>query len=267
MSATDEVQSAADEVQIERDGAIGTITLNDPATLNSLSAQTLAAVCEAIQQLSDDPQIRVLVLTGNGRGFSSGARLSRRPDGELDVDSATLDGVSRVYRLLQQCDKPVLGVVNGIAAGAGMSMALACDYVLAGDAAAFSLAFGKIALMPDGGATALVAASIGRARALRLALTAEKLPASTAAEWGLIAEVCPQADLQTRAAELAAAFAANAPLAMAETKHAINAAVMPSVADVLTAEEQGQVRLLATADFREGVTAFTEKRTASFTGR
>jgi enoyl-CoA hydratase len=145
-------------------------------------------------------------------------------------------------------------------------MALACDYVLASEAASFVLAFARIGLMPDGGATALVAASVGRARAMRLALTGERLAAATAEEWGLVAECVPAEAFAERAEALLHAFASGPTVALGETKAAVNAASV-DVEAALAREEAGQVALMGTEDYREGVAAFLAKRPADFSGR
>ncbi len=160
----------------------------------------------------------------------------------------------------------MVALVHGVAAGIGVPMALACDYVLAADEAPFVLAFSRIGLMPDGGATALVAASVGRARAMRLALTGEKLDGATAAAWGLVAESVPTDRFAERAAELLGSFAAAATVALAETTAAVNAATL-DIEGALGREDAGQRMLATTEDHREGAAAFVQKRPADFRGR
>ncbi len=257
-----------DVVIVESTDRIGQIRLNDPETLNAVSSEMLAELAEAALAFEHDDTIRVVTITGTGRGFCSGARLSpAASDGPTEVDASTLDEVGRAIRAIMSSTKPYVASVNGIAAGVGMSLALACDYVVAAPEAAFMLAFSRIGLMPDGAATGLVAASIGRARAMRMALTAEKISAATALEWGLIAEVCANDALSARTREVCEQLAGSAPLAVALTKQAINAGSMEDVEVVLAREEAGQARLLSTADFAEGVAAFTGRRPAVFTGR
>ena len=174
---------AVPTVLVETTGVVGRITLNAPERLNAVDPGMCEVVADAVRAFDDDPAVRVIALTGAGRGFCSGAPLSA--DG---ATQGTLYAGADLVRALLASRTPVVALVNGVAAGIGVPMALACDYVLASDAASFVLAFARIGLMPDGGSTALVAASIGRARAMRLALTGEKLDAVTAAEWGLVAE-------------------------------------------------------------------------------
>ena len=233
--------SDGDTVLVDTRAGVGRITLNAPDRLNAVDPQMLADLADAIHRLDINPQVRVIVVAGAGRGFCSGAALG---------NGAT----------------PSVALVHGVAAGAGVSIALACDYVLASEAASFVLAFARIALMPDGGATALVAANIGRARAMRLALTGEKLDGPTAEEWGLVSELVPAGDFDRRAEDVVAALASRGPLASTATKRSINAATL-SLDDTLAREERGQSTLLRTDDFVEGVMAFREKREARFTGR
>jgi enoyl-CoA hydratase/carnithine racemase len=252
-------------ILVEVTGAIGRITLNAPDRLNAVDAPMLEALADAVTDLDARPEVRVISLTGSGRGFCSGAFLDDRLD--LDqVGTATLDGVNRLARAVLGAGTPVVALVNGVTAGLGCSIALVTSYVLATESASFVLAFGRIGLMPDGGATALVAASIGRARALRMAISAEPVDARTAHAWGLIAEACPDEAFGERSEALLRRLAAGPTRAIAATTAAINAATLGDIGAVLAREEQGQTSLLASADFREGTRAFAERRTAHFTG-
>lgn len=246
---------------MESTGSVGRITLNAPERLNAVDPEMCEAVTGAVRAFDVDPGVRVIALTGEGRGFCSGAPLSAE-----GVTRGTLYAGADVVRALLGCRTPTVALVNGVAAGIGVPMALACDYVLTSESASFVLAFSRIGLMPDGGATALVSASIGRARALRLALTGERLAATAAAEWGLVAECVPEDAFATRGEEVLTAFAAGATLALGETTAAVNAASV-EVEAALAREEAGQLRLMATEDHREGVAAFLAKRPARFTAR
>ncbi len=246
-------------------GGVGAIVLNVPDRLNAVDAPMLDLLVATIARLEADPAVRVLTLTGRGRGFCAGADLSSGDAAATQVDTATLYAAGAVTRALLRSAKPVVACVNGVAAGVGVSFALACDYVLATESASFVLAFTKVGLMPDGGATALVAASIGRARAMRMALTAEKVPAGVAAQWGLIAEAVPDADFASRREALLTSLVAGAPLAFARTKSAVNAATVDLDAS-LAREEEGQEGLLRSNDFSEGVRAFLTKEAPRFRG-
>jgi enoyl-CoA hydratase/carnithine racemase len=255
------------QVAVEVAAGIATITLNAPDRLNAVDTEMLDAVADALLEASARADVRAIALTGAGRGFCSGAALTVPEETEGGaVDTATLVAAGRAILAVVAAPKPVVALVNGVAAGVGCSLALACDYVLATSSASFMLAFTKIGLMPDGGATALVAASAGRARAMRMALTAEKVPAGTAYEWGLIAEVVSDEQYDARSAALLTGLAQGATLAYAATKAAVNAATLPEFQAVLDREEAGQGRLLATPDFAEGMEAFFARRPGRFTG-
>ncbi len=251
---------AVPTVLVETTGVVGRITLNAPERLNAVDPGMCEVVAEAVRGFDDDPAVRVIALTGAGRGFCSGAPLSAG-----GATQGTLYAGADLVRALLASRTPVVALVNGVAAGIGVPMALACDYVLASDAASFVLAFARIGLMPDGGSTALVAASIGRARAMRLALTGEKLDAVTAADWGLVAECVASQEFPARSEVLLAGFAGAATLALGETKAAVNAASV-DVEAALAREETGQIALMHTQDYREGVAAFLAKRSAEFAG-
>lgn len=248
-------------VRVEADGAIGRITLDAPERLNAVDPEMCAAVTEAVRRFDADPDVRVVALTGEGRGFCSGAPLTAE-----GAQMGVLDAGADLVRAIVGSRTPVVALVHGVAAGIGVPMALACDYVLAADEAPFVLAFSRIGLMPDGGSTALVAAAVGRARAMRLALTGEALPGRTAAEWGLVAESVAADGFAARADELLAAFAAGATLALGETKAAVNAATL-DLEGALAREDVGQRALATTADHREGAAAFVGKRRPEFRAR
>lgn len=259
-----------ESVLVDVAGQVATVTLNVPERLNAVDAAMIDAALAQVSAVDADPAVRVIALTGAGRGFCSGADLSPATSegagAELRIEDATLFAAGRLSTALMTSATPTVALVNGPAAGVGVAFALACDYTLASASASFTLAFTRIGLMPDGGATALVAANVGRARALRMALTAERVPAATARDWGLIAECVEDGTFEQRSRALLAAFAEAPPAAMAATAAAVTAASV-DLAAALAIEEPGQVALLATEDFRQGVAAFIEKRPARFTGR
>ena len=245
------------------EGGVLRITFDRPDRLNSLTAELIHAAAEAVENASA-AGTRLIVLTGTGRAFSSGADVG--PDGSppgLD----TLEAASRFVRAVTATPVVCLAAVNGIAAGVGCSFALAADITVAKESAAFMLAFTKIGLMPDGGASLLVPASIGRARAARMALLAEKVDARTAADWGLIAFATADEEFDAVVADLVARLSAGAPLALAATKQVVNATTLPLLEATLAAERDGQGALLASSDFQEGMAAFQQKRAAVFAGR
>ena len=251
-------------------GPAGTIPGDAPERLNAVDPEMLDAVAGYVAAAGEEPGVRVVAVTGSGRGFCSGANLAGASGGEGAaagaVEDGTLLGVSRVARALVGCPRPTVALVNGVAAGAGASMALACDYVLATASASFVLAFARIGLMPDGGATATVAAAVGRTRAMRMALLGEPLSAQEAYGAGLAGFVVPDEELAGTVDALVRRLAAGPPLAYAATKKAVNAATLPHLEDALHRERTGQTVLLRTRDAAEGMRAFGEKRPPDFRG-
>ena len=251
------------EVRVE-DGALW-LTLNRPHVFNALSAEMADEVARLVEEATGRDDVRVVVLTGTGQAFSTGADISGA-DAHEHFDVSALDRANRIIRAITRLDKPVVAAVNGIAAGVGCSAALAADIVVAAESAGFLLAFARIGLMPDGGATATVAASIGRARAMRMALLAEPLTAREAYDAGLVTHVASDADFPDLVARLVARLAAGPPLALAASKKAVNAATLPHLDDALERERTGQTVLLRTSDVAEGMRAFSEKRKPVFRG-
>jgi enoyl-CoA hydratase len=211
--------------------------------------------------------VRVVRISGAGRGFSSGAGISEKDHadpGSTGAPGEVLDAANRCVRAITQLPQPVVAVVHGPAAGVGVSLALACDIVLASEKAFFMLAFTKIGLMPDGGASALVAAAVGRIRAMRMALLAERLSASEAFDWGLVSAVYPPRGFDAEVDKVIAALAAGPAVALRKTKDAINAATLTELEGALERESRGQLALLDSQDFREGTRAFQQRRAANF---
>lgn len=258
--------AAQDEVLLTRDGAVVTITLNRPETLNALTAGMLASLADAVAEVADT-DARVVVLTGAGRGFCSGADLRRAlGDTGQEDPGAVIDACNRAVLTMQTMPQPVVAAVRGPAVGMGCGLALACDLVLAAQSATFSLPFTGIGLMPDGGASVLIPASLGRTRAMTLALLGDRLTAAEALQAGMASRVLPDVEFDAAVHEVVARLATGAGQALAATKRAVNAVTLPGLADGLAAERDGQVRLLGTSDFAEAIAAFSEKRPPHFTG-
>ncbi|MEU9064889.1 enoyl-CoA hydratase [Streptomyces sp. NPDC048430] len=253
-----------DELLVEQDGGVLRLVLNRPDTLNSLNASTLDALTKELKRVEKDQTVRVVLLSGSGRAFSSGADIVSKGEGG---SNGTLAAANRAVLAIRELDRPVVAAVNGLAAGAGTSLALACDIVLATRSSYFLLSFINIGLMPDGGATALIPAAIGRARAARMALLGEKISAGTAAEWGLISYVVDDDSFADEVDRAVAKLSVGPSLAYAATKRAINSATIDYLAAAIDRETVGQERLLRSTDFIEGVRAFQQKRKAEFTGR
>ena len=251
------------EVLVE-DGALW-VTLNRPEVFNALSGEMADQLAALVEDATARDDVRVVVMTGTGAAFSTGADISGDSAHE-HFDVSALDRANRIIRAIVQLDKPVVAAVNGIAAGVGCSAALAADIVVASESAAFLLAFARIGLMPDGGATATVAASVGRARAMRMGLLAEPLSAREAYDAGLVTHVAADADFADTVATIVRRLAAGAPLAMAATKRAVNQATLHQLEGALERERTGQTLLLRTDDVAEGMRAFREKRKPTFEG-
>ncbi len=247
------------------DGALW-LTLNRPETFNALTGDMILGTVEHLRTASTRDEVRVVVITGAGDAFSAGADLTGASP-EQRYDAGSVDAANHVIRSITELDKPVVCGLNGIAAGVGMSVALACDLVVARESAALTLAFTKLGLMPDGGATATVAASVGRARAMRLALLSDLIGAQEACDAGLVSHVFPDANYEAGLATIVARLASGAPLAFAATKKAVNAATLGTLPAAFQRERAGQSVLLRTDDVVEGMRAFTEKRQARFEGR
>lgn len=253
-------------LDITLDVGVLRITLNRPAHLNALTGEMADEVAETLEQAAHRDDVRVVLLAGAGGAFSSGADLSGENAHE-HFDVSSLDRANRIIRAIVSLPKPCVAAVNGIAAGVGCSAALACDLVVASESAAFLLAFARIGLMPDGGATATVAASVGRARAMRMALLGEPMSGREAYQSGLVSHLVADADFDEAVGKLARRLASGPPLAYAATKKAVNTATLDQLDASLERERTGQTILLKTADVAEGMRAFAEKRRPGFTGR
>lgn len=252
----------------ERTGGVLTITLNRPERLNAASIQLADEVRAALYDIGD---ARAVLITGAGKGFCSGADLAARgePNGILSKGGSHQALQNHYNPLVSQILRlpvPVITAVNGPAAGVGCSIALAGDFVLAGQSAYFLQAFVNIGLVPDGGSTWLLARAIGRARATRLMMLGEKISAAQAEEWGLIYKTVADAALMDEADALAQKLAEGPTLAYATMKRNIATALDGTINDVLLAEAEGQRFAGASADAMEGGMAFLQKRKASFTG-
>ena len=254
------------EVESRRDGAVLTITLNRPDVLNALNGAAQTALAAALEQ-GRDPTVRAVVLTGAGRGFCVGQDLQEFQSGASDVAERLRDGFNQQVLAIRRLEKPVLAVVNGPAAGAGLSLALACDVRIASDEASFVPAFIGIGLVPDAGGTWFARRLLGASRAFEWFTTGRRLTAAEALQWGLVSEVVTAAELGRRAAEVAELFAAMPTRAVWETKRLFDAAETATLAEQLESEAWTQAELVRTSDFSEGVAAFLEKRDAAFTGQ
>ncbi|WP_375483677.1 enoyl-CoA hydratase [uncultured Jatrophihabitans sp.] len=252
-----------DDLEVLLDAGRLVLRFNRPDALNALTPGMLEKAADRIHAASGDPEIRVVVITGIGRAFSSGADIG---DGGTDV-TGTLDGANHLVHAIVHSAKPVVAGVNGLAAGVGATIALSCDLQVVRGSAYLLLAFANIGLMPDGGATAIVPAAIGRARASRMALLGERIPAAQALEWGLVSHVADDDAYDNELEALVAKLANGPTLAYGRTKAALADATLAGLDAAHTTERAGQLALFDTADYVEGTAAFRERRTAEFHGR
>jgi 2-(1,2-epoxy-1,2-dihydrophenyl)acetyl-CoA isomerase len=259
--------SAGDLVLVGVDGSVGTITLNRPAALNALTIPMKQELLAALRRLGRDRTIRVVVLTGAGRGFCAGQDLKERLAPDAPPLGAELrERYNPIVQAMRGLPKPIIAAVNGVAAGAGASLAFAADVRLVAESASFALAFGRIGLIPDTGATWLLPRLVGAGRAAEIVLLGEPVPAADAVRIGLAARAVPDAELGAESRALAERLAAGAPKAMALAKRALNAAWDQGLDAHLEYEAALQDLAGRTRDHAEGIAAFTEKRPSRFAG-
>jgi 2-(1,2-epoxy-1,2-dihydrophenyl)acetyl-CoA isomerase len=256
------------ELRLEVSDRVATITLDRPDALNALTVPLKEELLAALRQIGSDQAVRAIVLTGAGRAFCAGQDLRER----LELDAAPLDVEIRerynpVILAMRRLEKPIVGAINGIAAGAGASLAFACDLRIAAEGASFLLAFGRVGLIPDSGATWLLPRLVGAAKAAELALIAAPLSARDAERLGLVARVVPLESVVVEAQAVAADLAAMAPQAVALTKRALEASWTAGLEEQLELEAVLQGIAGASADHAEGIAAFIEKRPPRFTGK
>ena len=253
------------EVETSRDGAVLTITLNRPDVLNALNMDMHRALAAGLKD-ARDASVRAVVLTGAGRGFCVGQDLTEFREAPGDIGGRLREKYHPNIRAIRALEKPVIAAVNGVAAGAGMSLACACDVRLAADTASFIPAFINIGLIPDSGGSFFVTRILGPARAFEWLASGKKLSAAEAHAWGLVSEVRELEALPGRASELAAQLADLPTRGIGMTKRLLDHAVDSSLEDQLEREAQLQTAATQTDDFREGVAAFLEKRPPRFSG-
>jgi 2-(1,2-epoxy-1,2-dihydrophenyl)acetyl-CoA isomerase len=253
------------EVLTAREGAVLTITLNRPEVFNAFNAALHAALRAALEQASD-PEIRAVVITGAGRGFSAGQDLTEFREVSGSIRELLEETYHPNIRLIRGLEKPVIAAVNGPCAGAGLSLAAACDIRIAADVATFVPGFIGIGLVPDSGGSWFIHRLLGFARAFEWMTSNRKLTAPEAHAWGLVSEVVDAEQLTTRVAQLAAMYADLPTRGVGLTKRLFDHAYTASLDEQLELEAELQQEATGTADFVEGVTAFLEKRPPRFTG-
>lgn len=265
MSAT-----TFETISVTREDRVATVRFERPDSLNAISASMGRELHAALEEIAGDSGTGAVILTGAGRGFSSGADLKSMeerallPSGRPDLGNLLETIYNPTILLMREMPQPIVGAVNGVAAGIGCSFALACDYIVAARSASFLLAFVNVALVPDGGASVMVPARAGLTRGLEMALLGQKVPADDALAWNLVNEVAEDEQLMGRAGELAARFAAGPPEAHAAIKALFNAPHLETLRTQLQREADAQRVRSDSDEVVEAMSAFLQKRPAEF---
>jgi 2-(1,2-epoxy-1,2-dihydrophenyl)acetyl-CoA isomerase len=275
MEAKHRIRAMADHETVNvhrRDGA-ATIELNRPDRLNAWNGQFGQDLLAAVQEVAGDDSVRAVLITGAGRGFSSGADLKdmgeddpKTPEGRPDVYKVLTERYHPIITGIRHMPKPVVAAVNGPAVGIGCSLALACDLVVAKPSAYFLLAFVNIGLVPDGGSSVFIPARVGHTRAFEMAMLGDRVDAETAERWGLINRVYAEDEFEARVAELVDRLAAGPTRSYAGSKRQLNHRMYWGLDEQLELEAQIQREMAGSDDFLEGVMAFAQKREAKFAG-
>lgn len=256
------------EVLTTKEKGVCYLKLNRPEVFNSFNKTMALALQHALDECEKDDEVRAIVLSGEGKAFCAGQDLAEAtdPDGP-DITTIVRDHYNPIISRIRSIEKPVIAAVNGVAAGAGANIALACDITFAGEGASFIQAFSKIGLIPDSGGTFFLPRIVGMQKALALMMTADKVSANDAEKMNMIYKVVPDDNLQSEVASFATYLATMPTKGLGLTKRAVNASMSNSLKAQLGLEEELQTEAAETYDFREGVKSFLEKRKPEFTGK
>ena len=250
--------------QVEQ--SIAWLRLNRPEKLNAFTRQMNSEIQQAIKEANDDEEVRVIVITGEGRAFCAGQDLTE-VTGETNLGDVLRDGYGPMIKQIARCQKPIIGAINGVAAGAGFSLALACDFRLVSEKASFLNAFVNIGLIPDSGNLYYLTRIIGQAKALELSLLGEKVSATQAEQLGLTTKVIAIEDWNEQVTSFAQNLASKPTKAIGLIKQSLEAAYHLSFEEYLNVEAEGQRQAGLTEDYSEGLTAYLEKRKPQFVGQ
>lgn len=247
------------------DGSTALVRISNPAKRNALEPDSYWAIGDAVQAANANPDVRCIIVTGDEKSFCSGMDIEAfTGESTAEVAAHSLGGIEHMIGSITRADVPVIAAAEGAVAGVGASLACACDLIVAAESAFITLPFGRIGLMPDGGAVATLAASIGRHRAMQLVLLQERIPAADAVDFGLFAEVTPTGGALEKAKQWAEGFSASPRGAVAETKRAVNRVSLTELPNSMVNEARFQTELLQSPGHKEGVAAFLERRAPKF---
>ena len=253
-------------VLVERPAeGVALVRINRPDALNALNAEVGTLLARYMAQLSEAPQVRCIVITGNEKAFAAGADIKEMAG--LKPTDVIQHGIFKVWRAVAACPKPVIAAVNGFALGGGCELAMACDIIIAGESARFGQPEVKIGIIPGGGGTQRLPRAVGKYKAMRYLLTGDLFGAQAASDMGLLSEVVPDAEVEKRATDMASRIAGLPPLAVEHIKEAVLQGMDASLDAGLTLETKSIQLLFASDDQKEGMAAFVEKRKPKFTGR
>lgn len=255
-------------INVSHDGAFATLTISNEERRNAISRADMADIANELTNLGADQNLRAIIITGSQTAFCAGADLSdfMTASSELNEQSAAkaMEVLTKLTTAITRSEIPVIAAVEGAVAGVGVTIASACDIVIAGDKSFYTLPFGRIALTPDGGASAIIAAAVGRIKAMTMALRQDRIPVDKAEAMGLVSDVVPAGTAYEAALATAKTFLGSPRATLAETKRLLNEAALPDLDDALAREAEVQAKLLLSPNFAEGVGSFLQNRAPNY---